>query len=59
MSYVIRYAAGTPLAERFGTFIFRPQKTPTFPTREAAEQVRDACPNAAQMEVVDLEESGH
>lgn len=53
--YVIRYRPGTDLAEKFGTFTFRPWHNPSYPSREVAEQILARCPDAASMEVVELE----
>lgn len=49
--YALRYTPGTSLARRFpGVARGR------FTTRDMAERIRLACPNAEHMEVVDLKE---
>lgn len=55
MTYALRYRADTPLADRFSTITLRPWKTPGYPSREVAERVRAACPNGADMEVIEIE----
>lgn len=51
MTYHIRYIPGSDLARRFPpTSDGRP-----YPTREAAEEIRKVCPNAAFMEVYEVE----
>ena len=44
----LRYTPGTHLADRWGS-----GPTGTFATREEAEEVRRACPNAEWLEVVE------
>jgi hypothetical protein len=51
MTYALRYRPDTDLGRRY------PEPTSaTFPTREAAEAMRQACVNAASMEVVEVGE---
>lgn len=54
MTFRIRYRPGTDLALRFNTIRY-PQRGPGYTTREHAEKVRAACPNAADMEIYDDE----
>ncbi|HET6868928.1 MAG TPA: hypothetical protein VFH80_23655, partial [Solirubrobacteraceae bacterium] len=49
--YHLRYTPGTDLARRFGATI----TTRGFDSREEAERVREACPNGASMDVVEVE----
>jgi len=55
MTYAVRYRPGTDLARRFPTTRC-PWRGPGIPTREAAEEVRAACPNAESMEVYEVKE---
>lgn len=48
--FVLRYRPGTPLGDKYpGWDIGNPR-----PTRQAAEAVRDQCPNAASIDVVEV-----
>lgn len=55
MAFVVRYVAGTDLALRFPSVRY-PWRGPGFATREHAEKVRQACPNAEAMEVIETSE---
>jgi hypothetical protein len=55
MSYRVRYVEGSDLARRFPTTRY-PWRGPGIPTREEAEKLCAACPNAEVMEVYEVEE---
>lgn len=55
--FVIRYTPGTQLHARFGDISLHPWKATGYPTREAAETIRAACPNAEHMDIVQIEEN--
>ena len=53
MTFHIRYRPGTDLARRFPTI--RYPAASGYATRERAEEIRAACPNAEHMEVVEVQ----
>lgn len=52
--YLLRYREGTDCGRRFPDTTF-PWRGPGYPTEEAAEQVRQQCPNGDQMEIIPKE----
>lgn len=51
--FTIRYRPGTDLGRRFPATKY-PWRSEGFATRDAAEEIRRACPNAEHMEVVEV-----
>lgn len=49
--YALRYREGTDLAWRY------PEPTAAYDDRGFLEAIRDACPNAEHMEIVEVEEA--
>lgn len=49
--YALRYREGTDLARRY------PEPTAAYDDRGFLEAIQDACPNAAHMEIFEVEEA--